>query len=79
MSKIIKVDEEVMTEEQFDERLNRSYQVGISEGLKQASRVMLAKAHAYFEVGQDEIAHRYRDISNEFKKLEEKAHPGVEK
>jgi hypothetical protein len=80
MSKnIIDVDGEKMTEEEFDEKLNNSYQVGISSGLSRAATIMIAKATAYFEVGQDELAHRYRDISKEFKKLAEQEHPNKEK
>lgn len=65
----------VMTEDELDAKLNNSYKVGISVGLDQASTVMMLKSQEYFKYYQDELASRYRDISNEFKKLSDQEHP----
>jgi len=42
--------------------LDRAYGVGISSGLKQASKYLLDKAISYFELGDDDI--RCTEIDN---------------
>lgn len=70
---------ESFTDEELDNKLNRSYQVGISVGLDQASNILMTKATCLFASGLDELASRYRDLARELKKLSDMAHPGAPK
>lgn len=64
-----------MTEEEFDNRLNHSYKLGISSGLQQASGVLLKKATYYFEHNCDTDAKMLRSLSEDLKKQADREHP----
>ncbi len=65
-----------MTEEEFEERLNRSYQVGVSAGMDRVAKMLMEDAAGYFKADQDEKAKLLRHKGKNFKSMADEAHPG---
>lgn len=76
MSKNIRVDDEVMTEEQFEEKLNRSYKVGVSVGWKEAGNKIMGYAVQQFTNGHKD-ADGTRRLADELIRMGDSKHPGV--
>lgn len=64
-------------DDEREEEMNRSYQVGISVGLERAAKLLLGDATSAWRMGKDSRATILRDESKRFSKLAKKAHPGV--
>lgn len=73
-------EEEVfsITEEEYEEQINDSYQLGISSGLQYAAGYFRDKAQAAFLAGKDELAFQLREYMNELSKLSRDKHPNKE-
>ena len=69
-----------MTEDEFDNHLNRAMEIGKSEGLRLASDCVMEHAKRDFETfGCDNKAVKLRDLAKQLRGMSEKAHPGVPK
>lgn len=64
-----------MTENEFDERLNRTIAVGESCGLREASEFLMREATLAFQGQMDGHATLLRRIATEFAKMAEERHP----
>lgn len=65
-----------MTEEEYEEELNRTYKLGQSSGLKEAGAVVMKKAIEEFE-RETELAVRLRSIAKALRMFGEDRHPGI--
>jgi len=64
-------------EDDTEERLNRTYQLGQSEGLSYAASILLSEASQYFERGLDEPARMLRKISEEIRDKAKEKRPAA--
>lgn len=62
----------------YEEDLNRSYKVGISSGLEQASNRVMEMAVQCFK-NRGKFAEDLRNIADELERMSKAAHPGVPK
>jgi len=66
-----------MTEEEIEKELQRFYELGLSEGYKNAAHHIMDAAKASFERhGTEGAAQRLRHLANEIHIMANKAHPG---
>lgn len=68
-----------ITDEDFEERLTESFQVGISSGLEQARNFLIAEAQVAFVNNNDEMAKKIREYSQILNKMATEAHPNKKK
>jgi len=65
-------DKEIkMTEDEFERRLGKTFGLGISSGLSQASNHLLDKAADLFIKNKDELAQHYRMLASELNGMSE--------
>lgn len=64
-----------ITDEDFEERLTESFQVGISSGLKRAMEFLAVEAQGAFINNNDEMAKKIREYSQILNKMATEAHP----
>jgi len=64
-----------ITDSEFNDRLNNSFQVGISSGLQTAAEYLMTKAKFHFMREKDEKAGMLREYSQELDRMATEAHP----
>ena len=65
------------TKNDDEAELNRTYDLGISEGLNRGADLLAAEAQTYFSEDKDEEAKLLRKWSKILKERADQAHPGV--
>jgi hypothetical protein len=78
MRKMKETDDGIlMTEEEFQERLNRSHQSGISAGWSDAGAFLMEDAAKWFRAGKDSEADILRTLARAMLDQAKKLHPGA--
>lgn len=64
-----------MTDSELETRLTESYNLGVSSGLGDASKILLDRAALLFRAQDDKMAKYCRDLADDLKKRSNDAHP----
>lgn len=66
---------EMEEDEEFDNQLGHSYDLGISVGLERAGGILMEEAMEYFKMNQDTEAKKLRTLAEKLIKLGKTTHP----